>query len=363
MHKTWYSHVSNPILIHGNTYVSKTPYISLRIVVFWGVFTLGSATPHVLSCFICSFSSISISSSRNISWCAVISLVHTFYVLLWQAEELLSWGGPMVDAQSHQEVSPGVQSLLPACQHLGDCLWYPCVYQAVLRLGFGREVPQHLHREVAQDTCLWFGCERCPRNLCLCPWEPLPVPGSCHSVCTTLSQPLAGCTGLDSFSSTGIETSSDVLILPAWIFCHCISCLAPFSHLLKASLVRKGVKMGQDDLSSHRSFNVCMPWAFAAWLPEINIKGYKWPPKQCTLTAPYLQKEWITYRVEFWGWVNVSLLSYSFVCFIFSALCLFSYPLSPGYCHKYYCAHSVYLSASSPSAHSLPTFTKTPAPS
>lgn len=269
----------------------------------------------------------------------------------------------MVDAESHQEGSPGVQSLLPARQHLANRLRYPCVHQAVLRLGFGRDVPQHIHREVAQDTCLWSGCERCPRNLCLCPWEPLPVLGSCHSVSTTLSQPLAGCAGSGPFSSTSVETSSDVSMLPVCMFCHCTPCLASFSHLLKASLVRKGVKMGQDDLPSHRNFHVGKPWAFSAWSSEIDIKGYKWPLKQCTLTALYLQKEWITYRVEFWEWANVLLLSYSFVWFIFSALCLFSCPLSPGCHHKYYHAYSVYLSVSSPSAHSLPTFIKTPAQS
>ena len=113
-----------------------------------------------------------------------------------------------------------------------------------------------------------------------------------------------------------------------WIFCHCIPCLALFSHLLKASLVRKDVKMGQDDLPSHRNFDVCMPWAFAAWLSEVDIKGCKWPLKKYTLTAPYLQKELITYRVEFWDeWIYLSFLKVLYALFlqhsVFSAvLCL-----------------------------------------
>lgn len=91
---------------------------------------------------------------------------HTFCVLLWQPEELLCSGGPMVDAESHQEGSPGVQSLLPARQHLANCLQYPCVHQAVLSLGFGemyhstyterllRTLVSDLGVKDAQGTCV-----------------------------------------------------------------------------------------------------------------------------------------------------------------------------------------------------------------
>lgn len=63
---------------------------------FWGVFTLGSLTPHILSSFSFSFSPVSISSNRNLSWCSVISPVHTFCVLLLQ-EELLSCSIPRAE--------------------------------------------------------------------------------------------------------------------------------------------------------------------------------------------------------------------------------------------------------------------------
>lgn len=219
----------------------------------------------------------------------------------------------MVDAQNHQEESPGVHLLLPACQHLEDCLCYPCVYQAVLRLGTGREVPQHLQRGFSRH---WLGCETCPRNLYLCPWEPLLVLGSCHSLCTTLRQPIEGCTGL------GEEASPHVLMLPTWIFCHYVSCLVPFYHLLKASFVRKGVKTMQDNPPSHRSLNVCIPWTFATWLSKIDMKRYKWGLKQLTLTMPYLQKEWTTYRMEFWhGQMSFSFLIVLYA--LYSQHCIF----------------------------------------
>lgn len=125
MPKTWCIHVSNSNLIRGNTYVNKPLYISFKVAGFWGVFTLGSLTPHILSCFFCSFSSVSISSSRSLIWCAVISPVHTFCVLLLEEVELLSCSIPRVEATRK------AQSFLPACQHPGECLWYPCAHQAL----------------------------------------------------------------------------------------------------------------------------------------------------------------------------------------------------------------------------------------
>lgn len=106
--------MSNPILTRGNTYVCKPPCISLKIVVFWGVFTLGSIILPILSCFICLFSSIYISSSRNISWCAAISRVHTFCVLLWQAEELRQFYGGCPEPPGRVPWGALVTACLPA---------------------------------------------------------------------------------------------------------------------------------------------------------------------------------------------------------------------------------------------------------
>lgn len=150
--------MSNPILICGNTYMSKPLYISFKVAEFWGVLSLRSLTSHILSCFFCSFTSASISSNCN-SWCAVIAPVHTFCALLLQEEELLSCGIPRVDKDS-----TGVQSSLPACQHLGECLWHahqPLCSQPWI------QVPS-MHRAVTRDTFLWFHCEICTRSSHLC---------------------------------------------------------------------------------------------------------------------------------------------------------------------------------------------------
>lgn len=140
--KTWCIHMSNPILIHGNTYMSKPLYISFTVAEFWGVFTLGSLSPHILSCFFCSFSSVSISSSRNLTCCAVISLVHTFYVLLWQEEELLSCGIPRLEATRKAPLGCS-HSYLPASILGSDPDILVHIRLCVLRLGFWSQVFQY----------------------------------------------------------------------------------------------------------------------------------------------------------------------------------------------------------------------------
>lgn len=229
MPKTWYIHMSNPILIYGNTYMSKPLYISFKVAEFWGVLSLRCLTSHILSCFFCSFTSASISSNCN-SWCAVISLVHTFCVLL-QEEELLSCGIPRVD-----KGSTGVQSSLPACQHLGECLWHahqPLCSQPWI------QVPQYAQSSYSRHFPLisvWSMFKE---------FSSLPMLGSCQSGYIPLIQAISVW-----------EMSSDILMMPLWIFCYCVPWLAMFSHLLKA-FVRKGVKMGQKELQCLHALGFC----------------------------------------------------------------------------------------------------------
>lgn len=186
MPKTWCIHMSNPILIYGNIYVSKPLYISFEVAEFWGVFTLGSPIPHILSCFFCSFSPVSISNNRNLSWSAVKSAVHTFCVLLLQEEEMLSCGIPRAEATRKAPLGCS-HSYLPASilGSASDILVH--IRLCVLRLGFGSQLSQYTQSSESRHFPL------------ISVWNmfneltSLPVMGSCHSVYITLFQQLSGC--------------------------------------------------------------------------------------------------------------------------------------------------------------------------
>lgn len=162
--KTWCIHMSNPILTQGNTHVSKPPYISFEVAEFWGVFTLGSPTPHILSCFSCSFSPVRISSNRTLSWRAVTC---SHFVFLYYKKRN-GWAVAFPEQRPPGRLHWG--AVIPTCLPVSweVPLISLCTSDSVFSdLDSGASYPS-MHRAVSQDTFLWFQCEICSRNSHLC---------------------------------------------------------------------------------------------------------------------------------------------------------------------------------------------------